>query len=77
MFLLEELNQLRAAFAVESFDLEVAVVDGVGQVGSGALSLTAADGAVVEDGDLLAGAAEEVGRRHPGNACADNAHVYM
>ena len=63
--------------AVDLLDLDVAVIDGVGQVGGRALSLSAGDGAVIQHDDALALAGEQVGRGQPGDPRADDADVRL
>ncbi len=63
--------------AVDLLDLDVAVIDGVGQVGGRALRLSAGDGAVIQHDDALALAGEQVGRGQPGDPRADDADVRL
>ena len=65
----------RALAAVQLLDLEVAVVEHVGEVRGGRLRHAAGDRAVVEHRHLLARAGEQVGGGQAGDAGADDADV--
>ena len=63
--------------AVHLLDLDVSVVDGIREVGGGALGLPAGDGAVVQDDHALAFAGEQVSRGQSGDAGTDDADVRL
>jgi hypothetical protein len=65
----------RALAAVQLLQLEVAVVELVGEMRRGRLRHPARHRAVVQHGDALAGAHQQIRCRQPGNTRADDADV--
>ena len=65
----------RAVRAEETFQLVVAFVERVDEVRGRPAGLAAGDRPVVEHDDALAVLREQVGRRQPGDAGADDDHV--
>ena len=68
-------GETRAALAVQTLQLEVAVVERVDEVRGRPARHAAADGPVIEYDNGLALAREQVRGCHPRYPCADDAHV--